>query len=215
MEHWDLLPGVDPKNYLYNRGFWPCRYVCHVLQRRDFAFARLRKPTRPKSCKESFVCWVCSTLLPWWQTEHTFGMAHLSEMTHCLARIYIPSFKQCRQIRATLARRSLCGTGVAPARQDWCFPRQENVRQKKKRKREKEERKTFRSERTVNFGGQRVNDFWTKKSSSFLCAFFEHVEASTSPRLGFALCLYPDKLSLRRATPRRFWLSKTDLKTAI
>ena len=35
---------------------------------------------------------------------------------------------------------------------DWCFPRQENVRQKKKRKQEKEEGKTFRSERTVNFG---------------------------------------------------------------
>ena len=39
--------------------------------------------------------------------------------------------------------------------------------------------------------------------------------ASTSPKLGFALCLYLDKLSLHRATPRRFWLSKTDLKTAL
>ena len=38
MEHWNLLPGVDPKNYLYNRcGLLPCRYVCHVLWRRDFA----------------------------------------------------------------------------------------------------------------------------------------------------------------------------------
>ena len=51
----------------------------------------------------------------------------------------------------------------------------------------------------------------------FLCAFFDHVEASTSPncKLGFALCLYLDKLSLCRATPRRFWLSKTDLKTPL
>ena len=82
--------------------------------------SRFRKTTRPTSCKESFVCncWVCSTLLPWWQTERAFGMAHLSELTHCLARIYIPFFEQCKQIRATLARRFLCGTGVAPARQE-------------------------------------------------------------------------------------------------
>ena len=32
-------------------------------------------------------------------------------------------------------------------------------KKKKKRKQEKEEGKTFRSERTVNFGGQRANDF--------------------------------------------------------
>ena len=45
--------------------------------------------------------------------RHAFGMAHLSELTHCLARIYTPSFEQGKQIRATLARRPLCGTGVA------------------------------------------------------------------------------------------------------
>ena len=145
-------------------------------------------------------------------------MAHLSELTHCLARIYIPSFEQCKQIRATLARRSLCG--VAPARQEiWCFPRQELKRatKKKKRKQEKEEGKTFRSERTVNFE-PKSHRFLNQKifvHFLFLCAFFEPVEASTSPKLGFALHLYLDKLSLRRATPRRFWLSKTDLKTAL
>ena len=91
---------------------------------------------------------------------------------------------------------------------------------KKKRKQEKEEGKTFRSERTVNFGGgggggKESTISEPKSLRPFLCAFFDHVEASTSPKLGFALCLYLDKLSLRRATPRRFWLSKTDLKTAL
>ena len=106
-------------------------------------------------------------LLPWWQTEHAFGMAHLSELTHCLARIYIPSFEQCKQIRATLARRSSCGTGVAPARQETgVFPDWKMC--DKKRKQEKEEGKTFRSERIVNFGpkSQRFYHFWTKKSLS-------------------------------------------------
>ena len=77
-------------------------------------------------------------------------MAHLSELTHCLARIYIPSFEQCKQIRAMLARRSLCG--VAPARQETgVFPDRRTCDKKEKRKQEKEEGKTFRSEWTVNF----------------------------------------------------------------
>ena len=99
---------------------------------------------------------------------------------------------------------------------DWCFPRQEKVRQLIKRKQEKEEGKTFRSERTVN-SGPKSQQFLKKslRPFPFVCAFFEHVEASTSPKLGFALCLYPDKVSLRRATPRRFWQSKTDLKMAL
>ena len=126
----------------------------------------------------------------------------------------IPSFEQCKQIRATLSRRSLCG--VAPARQETgIFPdRKTGDKQTgKKRKQEKEEGKTFRSERTANFGAKEstISEPKSVRPFPFLCAFFEHVEASTSPKL----CLYLDKLSLCRATPRRFWLSKTDLKTAL
>ena len=91
-------------------------------------------------------------LLPWWQTEHAFSTAHLSELPHCLVRIYIPSFEQCKQIRATLARRSssLCGTGVALARQETgLLPDRKTC---EKNIKEKEEGKTSRSERMVNFG---------------------------------------------------------------
>ena len=91
----------------------------------------------------------------------------------------------------------------------------------KKNKLKKETRK--RGRKNISF---RANcKFWAKESTisepkslrpfPFLCIFFEHVEASTSPKLDFVLCLYHDKLSLRRATPRRIWLSKTDLKTAV
>ena len=66
------------------------------------------------------------------------------------SNIYIPSFEQCKQIRATLARRSLCG--VAPARQETGVFPDRKTGDKKKRKQEKEEGKTFCSERTVNFG---------------------------------------------------------------
>ena len=85
-------------------------------------------------------------------------------------------------------------------------------------KKKKETRK--RGRKNISF---RVDcKFWAKEPTisepkslrpfPFLCAFFEHVEASTSPKLGFALCLYLDKLRLRRATPRRFWLSKNRLE---
>ena len=99
---------------------------------------------------------------------------------------------------------------------DWCFPRQENVRQKKKETRKRGRKNIsfivdckFRAKESTTSEPKSLHPF------PFLCAFFEHVEASTSPKLGFVLCLYLDKLSLRRATPRRFWLSKTDLKTAL
>ena len=109
-------------------------------------------------------------------------MAYLSKLTHCLARIYIPSFEQCKQIRATLARCSLCGTGVARANRRLVFSGQEDVQQKKKGNKEKEG-KTFRSERTVNLGPKPESTISEPKSLCpfpFLCAFHEHVEASTS-----------------------------------
>ena len=57
------------------------------------------------------------------------------------------------RLPALLVRKWCCSCMAG----EWCFPRQENVRQKKYRKLEKEEGKAFRSERTVNFGpkGQR------------------------------------------------------------
>ena len=137
-------------------------------------------------------------------------MAHLSELTHCLARMYIPSFEQCKQIRATLARRYLCG--AAPVRQETSV-----VPDRKTCDKEKETKK--RGRKNISFRGD--CKFRAKESTisepkrlgpfPFLCAFFQHVEASTS----LALCLYLDKLSLHRATTRHFWLSKTDLKTTL
>ena len=74
-------------------------------------------------------------------------MAHLSELTHCLARIYIPSFEQWKQIRATLARRSLCGTGVAPARQETgVFPDRKKCDKKKGNKKKRKEKHFVQSE---------------------------------------------------------------------
>ena len=143
-------------------------------------------------------------------------MAHLSELTHCLARMHIPSFEQCKQIRTTLARRSL--SGVAPARQETgVFPRQEYVRPKKKKKEtRKEEGKTFRSERTVNFG-PKSQRFLNQKvfvhflsSAPFLSMLRRRRAPAKQPQAGLCLvfvCIL-DKLSLRRATPRRFLLSK-------
>ena len=142
-----------------------------------------------------------------WQTEHAFGMAHLSELTHCLARIYIPSFEQCKQIRATLARRSLCRTGVAPARQETgVFPDRQTCDKKKGNKKKRKESISFRAD--CKFRGPKSQQFLNSNQKVFVLSSVPLVEASTSPKLGFALCLYLDKLSLRRATLRRFWLSK-------
>ena len=100
---------------------------------------------------------------------------------------------------------------------DWCFLRQVNVRQKKKKK---ETRKSGRKNNSFRadskFQGLKSQRFLNQKVFVLSSApFFDHVEVSTSPKLDFALCLYLDKLSLRRATPRRFWLSKKYLKTAL
>ena len=70
-------------------------------------------------------------------------------------------------------------------------PTGKRATKKKKGKQEKEEGKTFRSERTVNFGGQRANDFWTKKSSSFLLRLFWPCWGVDEPQAGICLVFVP------------------------
>ena len=191
MEHWDLLPGVDPKNYLYNR----CGLSCFTKKR--LRLCQVEEVNQTNTLQGRLRLQLLG-LLPWWQTEHAFGVAHLSELTHCLARIYIPSFEQCKQITATLARRFLCGTGVAPAKQEErrrvvFSPTGKCATKKKNRKQETEEGKTFCSERTVNFEpkSQRfLNQIVFVNFLSSAPFLSMHVEASTSPKLGFALYLY-------------------------
>ena len=91
-------------------------------------------------------------------------------------------------------------------------PTGKRATKKRKRKQEKEEGKTFRSERTVNFGGQRANDFWTKKSSFFLLRLFWPCWGVDEPKLEFALCLYLDNLSLRRTRTSTFLAVKNRLE---
>ena len=57
---------------------------------------------------------------------------------------------------------------------------------KKKGHKKKRKEKTFRSERTVNFGAKESTISEPKSLRPFLCAFFDHGEASTSPKQGFA-----------------------------
>ena len=96
----------------------------------------------------------------------------------------------------------------------WCFPPTGKV-QKKGNKKKRKEKNFVRADCEFRAKESTISKPKTLRPFPFLCAFFEHVEVSTSPNLGFALCLYFDKLSLRQATPRRFWLSKTDLKMAL
>ena len=140
-------------------------------------------------------------------------MAHLSELTHCLARMNFPSFEQCKQIRATLARRSLSqGTVLLPqGRRLVLSPTGKHATKKKKKKKRGKKNISFRADCKFRAKESTISEPKSLRPFPFFCAFFEHVEASTS----LALCLYLDKLSLRRATLRRFWLSKTDLKTAL
>ena len=215
MEHWDLLPGVDPKIYLYNRcGLQPCRYVCFT--KKSLRLCQVEEDDQTNILQGKLRLQLLG-LLPWWQTEHAFGVAQLFELTHCLARIH-PFFQtvQADQPGPRLPDAPCAEQVLLPQGRRLVFSRTGKRATKKKKKREEEieEGKTFRSERTVNFGpkSQRFLN-QSLRPFPFLCAFFE--QASTSPKLGFALCLYLDKLSLHRATPQRFWLSKTDLKTAL
>ena len=89
-------------------------------------------------------------------------MAHLSELTHCLVRICIPSFEQCKQIRATLARRSLCG--VAPARQETgVFPDRKTCAKKKKKETRKRGRKNISFRADCKFRGPKSQRFLNQK----------------------------------------------------
>ena len=104
-----------------------------------------------------------------------------SELTHCLVRMYIPSFEQCKPGHACpmlLVRNWCCSgkqtTGVFPT-----------GKRATKRKQKKRGTKTFRSERTVNLGPKSRRFLNQKVFVDFPfflipCAFYEHVEASTS-----------------------------------
>ena len=139
--------------------------------------------TRQTSRKESFVCncWFVAMMT----NKHAFGMAHLSELTHCMARIYITSFEQCKQIRATLAQRSLCG--VAPARQETdVFPTGKRATKKKKETRKRGRKNiSFTADSKFRAKESTISEPKSLRPFPFLCTFFEHVEASMSP--GWAL----------------------------
>ena len=160
MEHWDLLPGVDPKNYctivvvcslvgtfvmFYEEETSPCQVEeddqTNILQGK----LRLQFPGL-----FNFVAMMTNRA----RLRHgtPFGADALSgEDIH-------PFFRTGQADQGHACPTPLVRNWCCKAR-DWCFPRQENVRHTQKKKQEKEEGKTFRSERTANFGGQRVNDF--------------------------------------------------------
>ena len=97
------------------------------------------------------------------------GMTAIGYRPATGCNIYIPSFEQCKQTRATLARRSLCGTAWCCSRKagDWCFPRQETMQQKKKETR-KRGRKTISFRADCKFRGRKSQRFLNQKSSLFV-----------------------------------------------
>ena len=96
---------------------------------------------------------------------------------------------------STLLVRNWCCSRKAG---DWCFPRQQNVRQKKRKKRG---RKSISFRADCKFRGRKSQRLLKQKVFVLSPApLFEHVQPTTSPKLGFALCLYLDKHILRRDT---------------
>ena len=146
-------------------------------------------------------------------------MAHLSELTHCFARIHSPFFRtvQADQDHACptlLVRNWYCSRKA----EDWCFPQQVNmvnVRQKKgNKKKRKEKHISFRED--CKFRGPKSQRFLNQKVFVLSSApFLTMLRRRRAPSWDLpCVCTLTSSACAGRA-PRRFWLSKTDLKTAL
>ena len=145
-------------------------------------------------------------------------MAHLSELTHCFARIYSPFFRtvQADQDHAsacpTLLVRNWCCSRKA---EDWCFPQQVNVRQKKKEKR-KRGRKNISFRADCKFRGPKSQRFLNQKVFVLSSApFLTMLRRRPAPSWDLPCVCTLTSSSCAGRAPGRFWLSKTDLKTAL
>ena len=146
-------------------------------------------------------------------------MAHLSELTHCLARKNIPSFEQCKQIRATLARRPCAELVLLPQGKKLVFsPTGNRATKKKKKKKEtrKRGRKNISFRADCKFRGPKSQRFLNQKVFVLSSApFLTMLRRRRAPSWDLpCVCTLTTSACAGRA-PRRFWLSKTDLKTAL
>ena len=139
MEHWDLLPGVDPK--IICTIIVVCSLVGTFVMfyEEETSPARLRKTTRPTSCKESFVCncWFVAMMTNRARHQHgtPFGAdALFGEDIHPFFRTV-----QADQGHACPTLLVLCCFHKAG---DWCFS-PTGKRGTKKRKQEKRKEKHF------------------------------------------------------------------------
>ena len=151
-------------------------------------------------------------------------MAQLSELTHCLARIHIPSnsFVQCKQIRATLAQRSLCS--VASARQEAGVLPDRKTCDKKKEKGSKKKRKEnislkadtkFRAKESWIFAWGLTSSYGLSKSKKRgkITIIWGHFQPSRLKMSHFSAEIVPrpDKNSaenVREISDFFFWLGK-------
>ena len=122
----------------------------------------------------------------------------------------------------TLARRSLCG--VAPARQETgVFLTGKRAAKKKKKKKETRKRKrgrkniSFRADCKFRAKESMISEPKSLRPFPFLCAFLSMLRRRRAPSWAFPCVCTLTSLACAacRATLRRFWLSKTDLKTAL
>ena len=131
-----------------------------------------------------------------------------------------PFFRTVQADQGHACPTSLCGTGVAPAAaRNWCFPRQVNVRPKKKKKRKQEKelgRKNISLRADCKFRGPKSQRFLNQKVFVLSSApFLTMLRRRRAPSWDLpCVCTLTTSACAGRA-PRRFWLSKTDLKTAL
>ena len=146
-------------------------------------------------------------------------MAHLSELTHCFARIYSPFFRTVQADQdhtcPTLLVRNWCCSRKAG---DWCFPQQVNmvnVRQKKKETR-KRGRKNISFREYCKFRAPKSQRFLNQKvfvlSSALFLTMLRRRRAPSWDLPCQGLCLYLDTLSLRRARTSTFLAVKNRLE---
>ena len=152
----------------------------------------MRKTTRPTSCKESFIKSAIAGFVAMMTNRARLRQGTPFRADALFGEDIHPFFRtvQAEQGHAcpTLLVRNWCCSRKAG---DWCFPPQENVRKKKKKTRKRGRKNIsfsadckFRAKES-RFPNQKV--FVHSLSSA---PFLRSVEASSSPKLVFALCLY-------------------------
>ena len=105
---------------------------------------------------------------------------------------------------------------LLPQGGDWCFPQQVNVRQKKKKETRKRGRKNISFRADCKFRGPKSQRFLNQKVFVLSSApFLTMLRRRRARSWDFpCVCTLTSSACAGRA-PRRFWLSKTDLKTAL